>query len=108
MSVRYVGGKSLPGGLWGKLSDLLCDSFDGSSALDAFIREKLGRQVVNGVSWSQALGYVCNDIVSYCDRNGKVAALVTALREERPDDTKLLALIDELVKAGCISEATSA
>jgi hypothetical protein len=93
---------SLDGSLYGEISTLLCDSFDGASELEGFVRDNLGRSVVNGISWNKALRYVCSDLVGHCERHSTIAKLLTALREAQPENVAVTEFVEKLVGKGIL------
>lgn len=103
--MKYQVNGSLDGGQWGAISNAVRDAFDGPAALDAFLREKMGRSVVNRIHWGKAFGFVCNDLVSYCERNGQLGTLLTALSEERGELPGVRELLASLEASGKLTVA---
>jgi hypothetical protein len=99
----YTFNGRLDGGDWGTLSSILQDCFDGSTELQAFLREKFGNRIVNGIAWNKAFQYCCNDVVSWFERNMPVGKLITELKLARPDNPDLNAFIERHTAAGTLT-----
>lgn len=102
---KYVQQKNLSGELYKRTVTVVLNSFDSHDALETFVSERFGIEVVNSINWFDPLEHLVFEMIGSANRQGYFGDILTALTEEQPQNTDAPALLADLVKKGILAAA---